>query len=960
LARFHSSNARFSKKMSTSARRPIARRRLLKRVRIVGPRLLWLVAPAGFGKTTLATTLARKSPESAICACRGVGDVTEFARRVIAALTESSNEQRAFPFQQRLPFTHDDADLPTAAVQAWRQTLGATTFIFDDATDIAGDPAMLSLFTQLLARPHPTRRVIVASRTRLDVPAAGFAPPNEVLSFDANDLRFDTEEISRIFGSGLEDAHGIEAATAGWPIAVLVLANAASEGNVASALADIRAGRRRDVATYFTQEIVERLDAPHRDALILTTFVPNGSVPQTILRERCATVPLADTPFVTVTPKGSSSVHPFAQSILTAAYRSRAEVVIGELIDVLRSRGDDLAVARLALAINDVDTSADALAGIAPFLQGALPPEAANVLSAFTFGVLECRPPLWSAATLARMPSMDAAQWLDECRRLYAAISNETSVQLRLAITSPYAYAAGLLGCFEEGRAALAALLSAVADAPPTERRTAQAHATMWFAAYDVWRGDPVDLTRLTRTVDPLLADDALRALWASDVVAARHRMDGNGADERAALHEACEAAGRTGLAAPLIAAQSDAAFGVWASGDDEAFERRLAPLEQPPIARFPAAAFFVDCARGRTQSGVSDSRPPKVRCQAYLMAAAATRDRKRAAGFAMSARQAADQARSAYYQVIARVALAAIDQTSGSTLLDEAVHIARDHRNATLEAALEALRAGTGDATVLGGVSRRFRYFQDAASARLLFSPASLRVREGDHAVAVSERETAVLTRIAFSSEPLSAMALGAEFWPKNRAPASAAKGCVRRLRSKLGNAAVCDTPAGYVLGSDVCVDLFEAEQTLGHIDDGRQLQPELRHNVERYRASLRPQFPAFAQRWAWIRPYEQRIRRAYGAALEVLAGDALLRDDLVAALERTTELLAVDPCNERGCELAMTAARRQGDLGAAVAEFRRFEAALHRRFDREPPERLRVLLRATIRSERATLRAV
>ncbi|MBC5800097.1 MAG: hypothetical protein GIX03_06385 [Candidatus Eremiobacteraeota bacterium] len=949
--------------MSTSARRPIARRRLLKRVRIVAPRLLWFVAPAGFGKTTLATTLARKTAQPAICACRGVDNVTEFARRVLAALNESTNEPSGSPLQQRLPFTPEDADLPAAAVQAWLQTSGATTVVFDDAADIAADSAMLALFARLLERPHPTRRVIVASRTRVEVPAGGFAPPNEVLSFDANDLRFDAEEIRRVFGGGLDDpqeCREIEAATAGWPIAVLVLANAAREGHLAAALADIRVGKRRDVATYFTQEIVERLDARQRDALILAAFVPGGSVPQEALLECYAAVPLTDTPFVTVTPEGARSVHPLAHSILTVAYRSRAQRLISELVDVLRSRGDDLSVARLALAIDDVSTSADALAGVAPFLQGALPPEAAKVLSAIGFAALECRPLLWSAATLARMPLIDPARWLDECRRLYAAVSSATSVQVRLAVTSPYAYAAGLLGRFEEGRAALAALLSAVTDAPPDERRVAQAQATMWFATYDVWRGDPVDLSRLTRTVDPLLADDALRAFWTSDVVAARHRLDGNGAQERAALHEACEAAARTGLAAPMIAAHTDAAFGAWLAGDDQSCEQHLAALEEPPLARFPAVAFFLDCARGRAPSGDEHRHPLKIRCQGHVMAAAATKDRKHAARLVAAARQAADQARSAYYQVIARVALAAIDDNGGSALLDEAVRIARDHRNAALDVALAALRAGAEETTPLTGVSRRFLYFRDAAPARLSFSPAALCVRDADHVLAVSEREMAVFARIAFSSNPLTSMALGSELWPNNRAPVSAVKGCVRRLRSKLGSDAVRETSEGYGLGSDVCVDLLEAEQTLGGIEEGRRLEPRVRHNLERYRASLRPRFPTFARTWTWFGPYEERIRRAYGATLEALASDALLRDDLLAVLERTGELLAADPCNERACELAMTAARRQGDAGAAARQFRRFEAALQRQFNCEPPERLRALLHTTIRSERATLRAV
>jgi len=966
-------------------------------VRIVAPRLLWLVAPAGFGKTTFAKSLVAKNAAPAVCECRGLGNVAEFARRIIAALAGLPSDERAWPVQQRLPFTQNDAELSAAAAEAWVGTSGATTFIFEDAAEVTTDPEVFALFARLLARPHPTRRVIVASRTRLDVPAGGFAPPNEVLWFGANDLRFDAEEIRRIFGTrliDLETAHEIEDATAGWPTAVLVLANAAREASrlpsgapgagFAAALADLRAAKRRDVGEYFTQEVVEQLDPAERDALIMAASVSHCVLPGRVVSEQTTVFPLIDTPFVMVADDGSAMLHPLPRSIVATAYAARARVLAAELVEALRQRGDKLPAARVFLWLGDGEAAADVLADLPPFLCGALSPEAASVLVAFDPVVLERHPFLWSAATLARGPSNAPEQWLGECRRMYAALPERASLALRLATTSPYACAAGMLGCFEEGRAALAALLARATTAQAGERRTAQAFATMWFAAYDIWRGEPLDLDRLARTIEPLLADDAARALWLCEVVACRHRMYGDRLGERVALENACEAAAQVGHSAVIIMARTDAVFGAWLAGEDDLFERHLRDLDSPAMLQFAGVAFFIDCARGRTatpraghihgaparelprgavqETGNDAARllAPKTRCKAYLMAAATTKDPKLAARSAMAAREAADDAGSAYYQIITRVALRVIDEMRFEPLLDEALCIAREHRNFALEAALESLRSGRQNASMLTSVCKRFTYFREAASSRLSFSLVSLTLRDAGAAVALSAHETAILTRIALSTEPLSTATLGSDLWPEHRAPAGMAKAAVRRLRGKLGDGALLATTAGFVLGSEVSVDLFEAEQCLRGSGGRGALTAETRHRLERCRISLRSPFPEFALRWKWFAPYRERIAVAYGAVLEALATDALLRDDRGVARERAQELLRHDPCNERGCEIAMTVARREDDVAAALAEFRRYEAALRRDRNVEPAQRLRALLHSTVRSEGKTLRIV
>ena len=188
--------------MSTSTRRvSIARKRLLQRLRIVEPRLLWLIAPAGFGKTTFANAVLAKSARHVTCDCLGVRDSGDFARRVLDALGREAIHRSLSLFDQRFDVVEDDAQGPARAVEAWERPADVATFYFENAADIAEDPATIELFGQLLARPHATRRVVVASRARLDVPASGFAPPNEILTLDGRELAFDSHEIRALFGA---------------------------------------------------------------------------------------------------------------------------------------------------------------------------------------------------------------------------------------------------------------------------------------------------------------------------------------------------------------------------------------------------------------------------------------------------------------------------------------------------------------------------------------------------------------------------------------------------------------------------------------------------------------------------------------------------------------------------------------------------------------------------------------
>ena len=182
---------------------------------------------------------------------------------------------------------------------------------------------------------------------------------------------------------------------------------------------------------------------------------------------------------------------------------------------------------------------------------------------------------------------------------------------------------------------------------------------------------------------------------------------------------------------------------------------------------------------------------------------------------------------------------------------------------------------------------------------------------------------------RHAVASEQLRAL-----MWPDDDPARSAnlLNMAVHRLRKRIGDRAVVQSPEGYRLGDAVVLDLWEIEALATQL-----------------RGTRAPDLVAAAH---WL-PMAQRVccgcvrsacdpefvglleRRMHAAAREItgrLAGHALARQrpDLALALSRV--VLDFDACDEDACELAIRAHLALGDRAAAIREYRDYTRALTR----------------------------
>jgi DNA-binding SARP family transcriptional activator len=184
----------------------------------------------------------------------------------------------------------------------------------------------------------------------------------------------------------------------------------------------------------------------------------------------------------------------------------------------------------------------------------------------------------------------------------------------------------------------------------------------------------------------------------------------------------------------------------------------------------------------------------------------------------------------------------------------------------------------------------------------------------------------------LARCRHPVSTEQLRALMWPDDDAARSAnlLNMAVHRLRKRIGDRAVIQSPEGYRLGENVVLDLWEVEALATQLRGTRT--PDL----------------ATAAHWL---PLAQRVccgcvrsasdpefvslleRRMQTAAREItgrLAGHALAlqRPDLALALVRVA--LAFDACDESACELAIRAHIALGDRAAAIRAYRDYTRAL------------------------------
>jgi len=942
----------------------LARTTLLERVRAARPAIVSLVAPAGFGKSTFVRQLLGGSP-FAVCDCRGVASDADLARLVIPALADENPDRSANLSQSEamLGDGHGSAsDRVAVALAAWRvRPPGSAAFVFENTEDAIADPGARELLAKLLASRTDGRTIVICSRESLRMHLSRFAPPHQILSLRASDLAFTADEMRAIFratGASAASVERVASISAGWPIAVLLLARFAHEGRLDPLLDTLDDVAYEELHEYLADQVLGDASAAVTDGLLASSAIPQAS-------ERDLRLALGDdaavdaflaftktSPFVTRNADGTFAVHPLVASTLVERHPARVDALLAPTAAAYESAAEYQRAAEIHLGRGDQRAAAAALEHIEVIDDG--PSIAyARVLASLDRAVVLRHSRLWSVTALARTFSVDSRVLHDEVESMWAKLPADAPAMERIHL---YVFRVLMLSYVGEYESALALVDEFRAQIAAPDVPTTRMHAWLLYLR-------SLMTARLGRTNEaefeleaawpfingmPLMAGGTLVTLGA-DVA----RVRGDRASERERLERAIEYARSTGFGNFVAFYEAEATFGAWLAGDDAGFVQHAfaleAVVEREGVRGF---AFFTACARGHAGEPQRADQPKWV-ALGYLIAAANAEDPATALRYADVARETAASSRSPFYQVLSALAVAELNPARRRALRAEAAALAQRVDATELHEAVDAIGRGE-NGTFLERFVRRYRAEADAEAPRggFVIELVTGRVVRDGQAITLAEREHALLTAVAMRAEALSRDRLTDLLWPDlgENAARNAFHVCLHRLKSRLGDDnVIARTREGYRLGSEVRVDLWEIDRALGTLRTDGPLDERqaagLRELYDRLRAIRPPKFEA----WEWFEQTERHLRELRCEVSHALAKHALAEHRTQDALALCHETIAYDPCDEPAREIAIRAYLESGDRAAALRHFRQYRDVLSAELQCEPSVALAKLVGAT-----------
>ena len=262
---------------------PAARRHLIRRPRLTklldesGARVILLVAPAGFGKTTLAQQWMEDKPHAWYRGTPASADVAALAAGIAEAAAKlvPGCDTR---IRERLAITRDPeaeakvlADLVAEDLVGWPSD---GWFVFDDY-QYATDSAASESFVETLFE-RTGCKLLSTSRSRARWASARGVAYGEILVVDRDDLALTPSETTLILGGTYQDPAEVHARCSGWPAVVGLAAIHPRNEVTASALP-------RPIHEFIAEELYLRFDAATANSLCDIAALP--SFDRELLRE---------------------------------------------------------------------------------------------------------------------------------------------------------------------------------------------------------------------------------------------------------------------------------------------------------------------------------------------------------------------------------------------------------------------------------------------------------------------------------------------------------------------------------------------------------------------------------------------------------------------------------------------------------------------------------------------------
>ncbi len=741
----------------------------------------------------------------------------------------------------------------------------------------------------------------------------------------------------------------------GWPIAVFLLKRFANEGRIEKLLESLDDVAFEEWHDYLADQVLASLEPALVQALFACACIPNAKIEdlQAGLDDDAAVRALADfakeSPFLTRTADGVLHMHPLLGSLLLEHHEDRRSEVLSHTAEAHSAEKRFQRAAELHLARGDQAAAAHALGQHEVIRDHAPSMQYARILASLDHSLVQRYPRLWAVTALLRIYCIDTEELLDEAESLWRTLSPDVTPLERYYILVFRILLMSYIGLLEEAEEMLErfAAENGIGDEP---KNYFEGYLFYLLGLMRARIGD-IDRAELNLTM-------ALPLVGGMDIMASGTlltlgcdiaRVRGEFPVARQFIDRALESARKSGLYNFVALDLAEGAFGAWLSGDDPAFVRYSAELDEVVQRNgVRGFAYFAAAARGRNEEPHDVDLLKWVACGRMLAAASAPQTGD-ALKHARAAVDAAQQYRAPFTEALAFITLGIFDDLQFDEHLRHATECARRCNTPLFTSAVEAIAQRRADYGMLNPFMMRLQRERIERVPLLEIGLTDGTVRCAGRAIMLSEREHAVLAALSLRREVVPRARLAGLLWPDvdEYAARNALSVCLHRLRHHLGSDdAIVRSKEGYALHDDVRVDLWEVDRAVAILRSRPALADTERKLLESLYEKLRERRPERMLQWEWFEPTERRISELRLEVAQRLANDALSHSNARRALELAEEMIGYDPCDEAARHIAITAHLAVGDRGAAMRQYRQYRDTLLAELQCEPSDSIKRLV--------------
>jgi len=336
--------------------------------------VLLLQAPAGFGKTALLAQWRRQWLQRGISAAWLTLDERDDRMRLISAIRYAVR-MAAPKLSQSAQEAGSASDAMAAATRCLAEVASMAmplALILDDIHTLQ-DPDARSLLAYIVCNAPANLTLALASRTRIELPAAKRSGNTAWITLDAHTLRMTSKEstaaLSMRFGKGVDKdlAARLHATSEGWALGLQLMSSSIEQGTDASHALELAERAAQGMEQYFTEFLLNRLSPAAVDLLLRISLVdvihPGLCIALTGRPESAGELEQlrGSTPVLGATI-GSDwmKMHPLAREVLRARATEKLspaelQLVHERAVEWLARRGLDEQAAHHALAAGHAD-----------------------------------------------------------------------------------------------------------------------------------------------------------------------------------------------------------------------------------------------------------------------------------------------------------------------------------------------------------------------------------------------------------------------------------------------------------------------------------------------------------------------------------------------------------------------------------------------------------------------------